>query len=700
VSPRLASLLALALALAATDGRAVSLLADLERAQAEADDAARALAVAVFENDAGAVRRSAEHIATLDAARRAADRPPTGLHGEARLLAIALLPTAAARRQPLDDLIDHSKGDLQRVARGLRESDDTARTTRLLADDRHDRRAALVNDAIRPFGLGTNLLAIVNPVLLAGSALDTVIATTRNVLRYDRLSTRQRDALATYHAAVARSAGSERSPELAHATQKLTAKRRAALCKQALAEADTALDTGALARAATRLRAAADRDGCETAKASARLASAERAAAAAREAAVWPASDGALPRDAREEAAWRTLALALVEADPPRIDGAAAALERLDDDGPLAPGAELSRALAAHLRGQPAVARDDLEDVADDDTPIGQYAAGVLAGPGFGEGDALADAERAHRLKVARYVALGGTSGTTALQGAAHIAAYGVAGAQSLGITNAIGLLARAYRAWRRDPASNDTVIARGETYLVRHPDAPDRDEVRSQLATAYERAERYDRALLHVRAMRDPDLDEVEHLEDKLADQMLERARRTDADPALLAAIATHFPSTDAAETARTALDKRIAQGGMTLTREQLEAHPDLLGPDGLDLAPGLLDGKEFNGELASDGMSLKGTELELHMEDAGADTPRVDRRTLDVPAARRVYAGAETLLYREALARREEGEERGRFEDYIPFFVTGTFGDSGVNMYPGIKLRPYDDAHPERYQ
>ena len=97
---------------------------------------------------------------------------------------------------------------------------------------------------------------------------------------------------------------------------------------------------------------------------------------------------------------------------------------------------------------------------------------------------------------------------------------------------------------------------------------------------------------------------------------------------------------------------------------------------------------------------MSLKGTELELRMEDAGADTPRVDRRTLDVPAARRVYAGAETLLYREALARREEGEERGRFEDYIPFFVTGTFGDSGVNMYPGIKLRPYDDAHPERYQ
>jgi hypothetical protein len=700
VSSRLRTVVALALGLAATEGRATSLLDDLDRTRAEADDTARAVAVATFENDAGALRRLTDRLAREDAARRVAHQPPTGLHDEAQLLAITLLPSAAARRQPLDDLIDRSRGDLQRLARGLRASDDTARTTRLLRDDRHDRRAALVNDAIRPFGLGSNLLAIVNPVLLAGSALDTVIATTRNVLRYDRLTVRERDALATYHAAVARSAGSERNPELARATQKLTAKRRLALCKRALAEADAALEAGALARAATRLRAAADLESCETAEVQARLASDERAAVAARDAATWPSSEAALPRSAAEEAAWRTLAVAMVEADPPRIDRTAVALERLDDDGPLAPGAQLSRAVALDLRGQRAAAQDELEDLADDATPIGQYATGVLTGPGFGEAEALADAERAHRTKVARYVALGGTTGTNALQSAAHVAAYGVSGVQSLGISNAIGLLARAYRAWRHDPAPNDTVIARGETYLVRHPGASDRDEVRDRLATAYERAERYDRALLHVRAMTDPDLDDVERLEDKLADQMLERARRSDADPALLVAVATHFPSTDAAETARTALEKRLAQSGMTLTREQLEHHPDLLGPDGLDLAPGLLDGREANGELASDGIALRATELELHLENTDDGEPQLERRTLDVPAARRVYAAGETLLYREALARKDAGEERGRFEDYIPFFVTGTFGDSGVNMYPGIKLRPYDDAHPERYQ
>ena len=687
--------------LLAHPARATSLLDDVDRSRDEARDVAGAVAVAALNGDASAMRVATRRVTALDAERRAADRAPTGLADEARLLQIANLPTAAARRPQVDDLISHSSGDLQRLARGLAASDETARTSRLLADDQHDRRATLVNEAIRPFGLGSNLLAVVNPVLLAGSALDAVIATTRNVLHYDRLSTRERDALASYRASVARNAGSERSPELARTTQHLSAKRRTALCKDELREAKKALEEHALARAATRLRAASALDGCDTDELDERLAAAEGAQNEAHDTAVWPESDPALPRNAAEETAWRMLAVSIAQGDAPSIDAAARSVIALDDDGPLVPGAELSRALAADLQGNRPAARDTLEDLADDDdTPVGQYATGVLAGPGYGEADALAAAERQHRLAVARYVTLGGTNGTTALHGATQLAAYGAGGAQSLGITNAIGLLVRAYRAWRHDPAPNDPVITRGETYLARHPDAPDRDDVHAQLATAYERAERYDRALLHVRAMSTPDPDEIERLEDKLGDAMLARAKQSDADPALLTAIAAHLPETDAAKTAREALDKRAALGDMTLTREQLDRHRDLLGPDGLDLAPGLLDGDQANGELASDGITLRGTELELHLEPEHDGKSQLERRTLDPEAVRPMYAAAETILYREALAHDERGEERGRFEDYVPFFITGTFGDSGVSMYPGIKLRPYDQAHSDRYQ
>jgi hypothetical protein len=698
--PCAVALLALAALLVAAEGRPASLLDDLDRSDREAREAAHAVTIAALGGDVRALRAATDRLATLDAHRREAHRPPTGLHDEAELLVIGTLPTPAARRTPLDDFIAHSSGDAQRVARGLAASDGATRATRLLADDRHDRRAALINDAVRPFGLGTNLLAVVNPVLLAGSALDAIVATTRNVLHYDRLTTRERDALATYRAAVARNAGSERSPDLARDSQQLSEKRRAALCKEALRQAKTELEAGALPRAATRLRSAGALDDCDTTTLDGRLTDAERAAAAARDAAIWPQSEAALPRTPAEEIAWRRLAVAVVQADPAGIDAAADDVRRLDDDGPLVPGAELSHALACDLRGQRTRARETLEDLEDDDTPVGQYAAGVVAGPGYGDADALAAAERRHRNAVARYVALGGATGTAALHGAAQLAAYGASGAQSLGITNAIGLLVRAYRAWRHDPAPNDAVITRGETYLAWHPDASDRDDVHAQLARAYERAERYDRALLHVRAMSAPDPDEIAGLEDKLADEMLTRARQSEADPALLTAIATQLPGTDAAETARKALEKRREQGDLTITREQLERHLDLVGPEGLDLTPGLLDGDEANGELASDGMTLRGNVLELHLEPEHDGKAQLERRTLDDAAAPQMYAAAETLLYREALARDERTEERGRLEDYMPFFVTGTFGDSGINMYPGIKLRPYDDAHAERYR
>src|SRR5262245_35205611 len=149
---------------------ATSLLDDVDRSNDQARDVAGAVAAAALKGDPSALRAASAAVAALDTERRAADRPPTGIADEARPLAIAQLPTPAARRPEVDDLIDHSSGDLQRLARGLAASDDTARTTRLLADDEHDRRATLVNDAIKPFGLGSNLLAVVNPVLLAGSA--------------------------------------------------------------------------------------------------------------------------------------------------------------------------------------------------------------------------------------------------------------------------------------------------------------------------------------------------------------------------------------------------------------------------------------------------------------------------------------------------------------------------------------------------
>src|SRR5207247_6552589 len=87
---------------------------------------------------------------------------------------------------------------VRRLAEHELEVDEAATADRLLADDRHNRRAAVLNDAVRPLGIfsGGALLAALNPFLLAGSAADSVITTAVNLWHYDRLSTPEREALA------------------------------------------------------------------------------------------------------------------------------------------------------------------------------------------------------------------------------------------------------------------------------------------------------------------------------------------------------------------------------------------------------------------------------------------------------------------------------------------------------------------------
>src|SRR5207253_10652002 len=91
---------------------------------------------------------------------------------------------------------------VRRLAEHELEVDEAATADRLLADDRHNRRAAVLNDAVRPLGIfsGGALLAALNPFLLAGSAADSLITTAVNLWHYDRLSTPEREALARYRA--------------------------------------------------------------------------------------------------------------------------------------------------------------------------------------------------------------------------------------------------------------------------------------------------------------------------------------------------------------------------------------------------------------------------------------------------------------------------------------------------------------------
>src|SRR5206468_6650470 len=105
-----------------------------------------------------------------------------------------------------------------------------------------------------------------------------------------------------------------------------------------------------------------------------------------------------------------------------------------------------------------------------DDSSVGRHAAAVLASADYDRLDALHQAERHHTRDRLRYVFLGSYDGRTALYGASKLGAGGLRAAQSLGLFNVIGVVTRAWQAWRHDPVSNQGIIDRGEELLARDP--------------------------------------------------------------------------------------------------------------------------------------------------------------------------------------------------------------------------------------
>jgi hypothetical protein len=644
-------------------------------------------------------------IEVLDRAREAAGQHPTGLRDQIRLLAAGSEPSRDVRRVQLRSVLDDDPDPVvERLARHALEEDDAAAAGKLLSDDRHNRRANLINDAIRPLGVfsGTVFLAALNPFLLAGSAVDSVATTAINLWNYNRLSPREREALVRYRTLIERDARTGDAPEIVHEVQALGRKRAAALCEDLVDRGKDAMEEDDLDAARYYLSRAERLPDCEErlAKPQERLGRELARRAAALEASEWPADHVLFPTSGVEATDYEDLARATVAGDPDVMLTTALRFRDRHPDSRLAPGAALVVAASQDLAGHRTGAREMLEWLADGDTQAGRVARGTLEGPDFGQLDALGAAERKHRREVAKYVLLGNVNGRNALYAAAQIGASGAQAAQSLGVVNVLGMVTRAWQVWRKDPVSNQEIIDRGEELLARTPTGPEANDVHERLATAYERGRNYERALMHYRATTSPDPKRVAKLTNKLAGVLLEQAKQSPAAPLLLTAITRDFKGTDAAKDARKLLDKNPPESDIVLDRELLQEHPALLGPTALDLEPGLLDGAAENGELDDKGVRLGKGQLRLFLRRPGDPTEREETRQLTDAQFARARAAAEETLYTKLLTTEERDPEAGRFERYLPVYLTGSIGESGVSLAPGIKTRPYRSPDRQLYE
>ena len=688
-------LLALLALLALPAGvRADDLLAEAAAADPAIEERVRLIAVHRLEASDELLAADVADLEARDGARREAGLPPTGLADDARYLAAAVAPTRDAQREALEAVLKaHPDPLVRRLAEHELQVDDAAAADRLLADDRHNRRAAVLNDAVRPLGIfsGGAFLAALNPFLLAGSAADSVITTAVNLWHYDRLSSPEREALARYQTLLEREPQTRDAPEIARSIRRLGTKRAAALCADTLEQAKKALDADDLDHAAFYAHAADRIDGCtdDAALPLAKVNVARARRAAREEAGRWPIDDPPQPASADELADYQSVLVATALADPGAMIEAASRFRERHEESPFAPSALYVVAVARDLAGHRDAGRAALEDLAGDHgSGAGRHAAAVLASADYGALDAIRDAERRHARDTARYVLLGGRpDGRNALYTASQFGAEGMHAAESFGMFNVVGLLTRAWQAWRHDPVSNQAIIDRGEAFLARAPHAPDAPQVHARLADAYERADNYERALLHYRATPDPDPKRIERLEAKAADKLLVDAERGGGNPILLSGIVNHFGATAAADKARKRLRDRHPDGELAVARDVLEANPSLLAA--FDLDPKLLDGDHDNGELADAGVTLSPGQLRLTLYNLGQAGQHIETRSLAPEVYERARAAAEEALYARLLTAQRPNADAGRFERYIPFFLQGSIDDSGVSVYPGVKMR-----------
>jgi hypothetical protein len=655
--------------------------------------------------DHDAAARALDFMQRVDADRRALGEPDTGLADQMLHLRNSLLPS---RQQYLGALRAALKADpdpaLEGRIRHRLAMDELTRADRLLRDSRRNRFAKLVNDAIRPLGrLSTLAVSAVNPIFLASLGVDSVVATASNLKDWRRAGAPERQALIHLRHHVREEGATEAPRSVRHLSDKVAVSD----CKRQTRRAREAAASGEAELARAHLEAAEAIPDCAAEAGEVRAELDARLEPPAPDPSLWPAHPlPPVPADLHDD--YHALLVALLLANPAQIDAAATALDlAAADSTSLADEARYAGTVATDLAGRHQAALEELRALAaDDDSNMGRRAAQIVRSPQMDRFRALEDTVKHHRRERVRFVLLGSRprAGQT-VYGVARAGARGLAGLQTLGLLNVINVLTRGVQNWRRDPIPNDPIIAAGEDLLVREPDSPHASATRAILADAYARKRMHHRALYHYERTEEPDAGRIAELREGAAEHVLTMAQGASTPErrrGALELVQAEYPGTKAAERAGALLAKvepEHATSGAsraTLPAEALRQNVELA--DRLGLPRRWLDGSAKNGEVAGEGLRLvRHDRAALELETptgAVEETVALDHDRISALSA--ALSEAEHLD-----AARTRGEDTAApFERFIPFYIEGTFGESGLSVVPGIKPRRHDIEQPELFE
>jgi len=574
----------------------------------DAERAARDVALALWQSDAHAAARASERLEAIDSAHAAAHEPRSGLAAAARDAETALIAAGPARRAAQARVLERDDVPAELASR-IREDvadDPLALARKRLREDRVIRWGGAANELSE--GIGGS---IATPLFIPIRLTQSLVRVALDLHDEETLTPRERQALKHWKDFVETNPSAPEAAELIEKIERaqlrwgeMQAERATRRGEAALAEGEPIL-AAFLAERALRFR---NED---------RAASAlhERAIAAGRawnenRARTIAVADAVAPLG---DAEW-ALARALLS---PSADLAAAANALLAAEGVRPHSrevAELALALALREAGDEEESWQRLEAIeahAPNGSAVARHAAAMLRDFDANPYRAFRRARAEKTKQNAQQVLLGpladGVRDHDLPRPVEWLVEIPTLTSVVLGLPSR--LLAHPYgRSEKRAAAA----LAR--RYLEQSPDGAHAAELRTWLRE-YE-AKRGNAVAAVALAEGASDVDEKARakLREDAAEQLVaaaERERTRTGRVQLLARAAEIFPETKAAHDARMRVRSELERAtpqSIQVSREYLVENPEVAGPRGFALQPGLLDERYDNGELHADGVRLIG--------------------------------------------------------------------------------------------
>jgi len=229
----------------------------------------------------------------------------------------------------------------------------------------------------------------------------------------------------------------------------------------------------------------------------------------------------------------------------------------------------------------------------------------------------------------------------------------------------------------QKPPTSARRTAVHARRYLAMYPDGSHAERATDWLEH-YECARENWLGALRIAEQRgDASPEALEALRERAARQALDvasREQRRDLRNAMLHNVARSFPETlagrDAGERARKELET-LTPHRIRISRGFLLENPGVAGPEGLALAPALLDGDTTNGELHPDGVTLiGGRRLEFsYLASSGDedDPPEREVVTVGEDHLARLVSRLEEASFRNAMLDEDDALEPNAQRDVV---------------------------------